>query len=299
MRRGASVCLVTALSACSLLTSLDEFTGGNAGNVGDGGGVDAVGLGDGATGDGPGPDDAADASDAGERSRLYSLAVLADMPRGYWRLEEIAGTVAKDETGRNHGIYVAGPLLGERGVAGSYAAKLSSNTNARMRVESTDFRYAGTAPYSVELWAKFGELKDYQWLASTETVGTGNARSGWSILADAIGDIRYEVWRTDPGGAPPAQVRGLTLTSTTVVPGGPFHHLVMVYTGSAVIGYIDGIDKTPFPTTGPAPDTGGQLLWGCRGDLFYCLDDWTIDELAIYDYALGPARVQQHYDLGK
>ena len=36
-----------------------------------------------------------------------------------------------------------------------------------------------------------------------------------------------------------------------------------------------------------------------RPDATYCLDDWVIDEVAIYDVVLPSARVKAHYDLGK
>jgi hypothetical protein len=297
MRRGASVCLLAAvpLSACSLLTSLDGFTGGSPS---DAGATDTTVLGDAATeAEAATVTDASDGGgDAPDRSALYAAAVLADSPRGYWRLEETNGTVAKGETGSYDGIYVAAPLLGEPGVAGSRAMKLRAGTQARMRVESNDFRYVDNKPYTVELWAKVGELKDYQWLSSTEVIG-GGARRGWSLLAGADGQIRYEGWRTDDGGSP-AQVRGLLVSATGLPSGGDFRHIVMAYTGAAVIGYIDGVPKSPFVTSGKIPDVG-QLMWGCRSDLAYCLDDWTIDELAIYDFELKAERVKAHYDLGK
>jgi hypothetical protein len=164
-----------------------------------------------------------------------------------------------------------------------------------MRVESSDFRYAGVKPYSVELWAKVGELRDYQWFGGTELLGGGN-RNGWSLLADVDGHIRYEVWRTEDAGA--MQVRGLFVSTVPLPAVGGFHHIVMTYNGTHVIGYVDGVANFPFATTGVAPDTG-ELVWGCRGDLAYCLDDWTIDELAVYDVPLSAERAKAHYDLGK
>ena len=292
MRRGAAVGFLAALSACSLLNSLDGFTGGAAP---DGGPV--VGN-DGATEAAP-IVDASDAADvtATDRSQLYALAVLADKPRGYWRLEETSGVAAKDETGNYGGTYLAGPMLGKPGVVGSRAVKLRKNTNARLRIDTADFRFSGNKPFTVELWAKVGVLEDYQWLGGTELVGSG-VRTGWSFFVKGDGNVRYEVWRTDDGG-PPIQPRGLTLTTTPLALGGAFRHIVLAYTGSALIGYIDGVDKiVNSPSAAPDVDTG-VFVWGCRGDLANCLDDWTIDELAIYDFELSAARVTAHYDLGK
>ena len=47
----------------------------------------------------------------------YRDAVLATNPAGYWRLGEPMGsTVARDEMGLHHGIYVGGPVLGAPGL---------------------------------------------------------------------------------------------------------------------------------------------------------------------------------------
>jgi len=219
--------------------------------------------------------------------------VLADKPLGYWRLEETSGTNAKDETGRNDGTYVNGPLLGQPGVAGSRAAKLPKDSDARVAILSGDFEFTGNAPYSVELWARPAVFKDYQWLAATEHYSGG--RRGWSLLVDAAGVIRYEAWNAGDGGDD--QTRGVLVNGTSLTLGA-FQHIVVAYTGSVVFGYVNGAQTTMFTTRGLVPE-GGPLIWGCRGDIAACLDDWVIDELAIYDFPIAPERVKAHYDLGK
>jgi hypothetical protein len=289
MRRAVVVTVLALVSACSLI-SLDGLSGG--GEAADGGGTDAIVSAEVGT-DATTPIDAADGEAGPTPSQTYALAVLSDKPRGYWRLEETAGIAAKGENGSYDGVYLMGPTLGEPGVAGSRAIKLRKDTLARMEVDSADFRFPGKAPYSVELWAKPGVLEDYQWLGGTEQGNTG--RTGWSLLVDRNGTILYEVWDPEDGGN--NQERGIPLTATNLVPGA-FHHIVMTYNGTAIVGYVDGVKTITFPTNGIAPNTG-TLLWGCRGDLQGCLDDWTIDELAIYDFAIEELRVKAHYDLGK
>ncbi len=49
----------------------------------------------------------------------YSAAVLADTPRGYWRLGEASGTTAVDASGNNHtGTYLNDVALGRTGCCG-------------------------------------------------------------------------------------------------------------------------------------------------------------------------------------
>jgi hypothetical protein len=290
VRRLCVALLAAVLGACSLLTSVSGLSGGPD--------PDPVDSGDAASVEAA-PSDAllaqeADVDAGPSRSDSYALAVLADQPLGYWRLDESAGPTAKDETGRHDGVYVSAPSLGVPGVAGSRAMKLARDTGAHIEVASSDFHFATNAPYSVELWASAGDQKKYQWLGGTEH-RVDNARSGWSVFAQDQGLLRYEVWASDGDGGSD-QRRGVLITESTTV--GAFHHIVVAYTGSAVIGYVDGLQTASLASTAAAPDNG-DLVWGCRGDLSACLDDWVIDELAIYDFVLTGGRVKAHYDLGK
>ncbi|MDB5219121.1 MAG: Autotransporter adhesin [Myxococcaceae bacterium] len=291
-----AVASLTAASACSLLTSLDGLSSGEptdaATDTSPTPPVDAGGDAPSGMNDSGGDVDAADA--APSRSALYASAVLADNPLGYWRLEETAGMTAKDETGRNDGAYVNTPLLAQPGVAGSAAAKLPATLKSRIAVATGNFGFTGNAQYTVELWVKPGTFRDYQWLSGTELEVPN--RRGWSLLADANGAIRYETWTSDGDGGS-LQTRGLFVSGASLVQD-TFAHIVLAYTGSVALGYVDGVNTTMFNTVGMTPP-GGPLLWGCRGDLQQCLDDWVIDELAIYDFPLSQARVKAHYDLGK
>ena len=293
----AALLPAAVLTACSLLTSLDGLTGGPAtddagrdtattpveGGGGDGGG-DATSTGDGG--------DSGDA--APSASTLYANAVLSDKPLGYWRLEETTGTTAKDETGHNDGTFINLPLLAQPGIAGSLAAKLPTDAKSRMAVTTGDFGFTGNAPYTIELWAKPGAFKDYTWFGGTEIEASG--RRGWSLLGGADGRLRYEVWNPDADGGD-VQTRGLFVSGTPITVGA-FAHVVLAYTGRVAFGYVNGVQTTMFNTVGKCPPAG-PLLWGCRSDIVHCLDDWVIDELAIYDFALDGARVEAHYALGK
>ena len=287
------------LTACSLLTSLDGLSNGGNGAGGDDGGGDSSVMSLDGAGSGLDGGTSSDGNDGGNvdaalsASDRYAQAVLADRPLGYWRLDETSGTVAKDETGQNAGTYVNAPVLAQPGVAGSHAAKLPNGSDARVAVLTGNFEFTGNAPYSIEIWVRPAVFKDYQWLAATEHNNGG--RRGWSLLADANGGIRYEAWNAGDGGDD--QTRGVLVNSTPLTLG-TFQHVVVAYTGSVVFGYVNGVQTTMFTTSGLVPQ-GGPLLWGCRGDLAACLDDWVIDEVAIYDFPLKAERVKAHYDLGK
>ena len=292
--------LAVAAVGCSLLTSLDDLSGGasgDGGNASDGLVANAE-AGDGRTGtsDAVGDADGSNSGDAASASDLYASAVLADLPLGYWRLEEISGTSANEETNRYGGTFKGTPTLGVPGVAGSRAMRVPTGSHATMTAPGADFRFPGNVPYSIEVWAKPGVIRDYAIMVSTEVPPNAEGRAGWTMVTDGQGIVHFEVWVPNDGGY--LQARGIPMSPTTITMGN-FHHLVAVYTGTDMIGYIDGVLGVRVAMSGAAPNLGGSLIVGCRADVSFCLDDWTIDELAIYDHVLTPARVNEHYELGK
>lgn len=131
----------------------------------------------------------------------------------------------------------------------------------------------------------------------TEIPQTGSSRSGWSLIGFANAAVNYEVWQPSQDGGGGGNVRALPLSPTPLTTG-RLHHLVVTYDGSRIVGYFDGVNGNTRSASG-AVQGGGDLYWGCQADMTSCLDDWLIDELAIYDSVLQPDRVKAHFDLGK
>jgi hypothetical protein len=293
-----ALALLALLTACSFFTSLDDFSDGTpSATEADGGPAPDTVRGD--------ASEAADTSetplDAGDpRSAAYAAAVLLDHPISYFRFEETSGTTAKDEIGAHEGLYVFSALLTEPGVANSHATRFPSSTNAHVEVPSTSFRFPGSAPFSLELWVKPAAFTSYQWLMSTEK--GQNPRRGWSVFANGDGELRYEAWGpavTD--AAIESLVRwgsfGAPLTLER------FHHLVITFDGSLLLGFLDGVQEMSRAAGGLVPDAG-SLVVGCRAfipgaDFVSCLANWTVDEVALYAYPLTWARVSAHYERGR
>jgi len=91
----------------------------------------------------------------------YGLAVLANSPLGYWRLDEKSGTIAHDYVAGNNGVYGTKVLPGRPGANlvdthtaaefGYLAASNSCVTNIQM-----DFSTTSNATFSVEAWVNGG-----------------------------------------------------------------------------------------------------------------------------------------------
>ena len=239
--------------------------------------------------------DGADEPSASPADR-YREAILADRPLAYWRLDETSGTTAKDEKGAHPGVYELAPTLGSTGIFGTPGAvELPSATNAHVRIPGTDFSFGGVASYSVELWVKPKAFHSFDWLVSTEVTPP---RLGWSVLVGETGEVLYEVWRPNDAGGP--EVRSLSSKKSLVLD--RFQHVVVTYNGAMMRVYIDGKLDNANPAPRDAPDDG-VLLLGCRrnadGTVSGCVDGWTLDEVAIYDFPLTDTQVFAHYEAGK
>jgi hypothetical protein len=293
MPRLVAFLVFVGLGACAVLVPLDGLTGGETVDTGSDVGVAQSGrvpdaadvrLPDAAT-DGDGASPGAD----------YRAAVLADRPIGYWRFEELSGRVAKDELGLHDGTYLDEPTLGASGVIPeTRAVEFPSGGIARVDIPGDVFRFAGGAPFTIEVWAKPRVFKNYQWLGGTDAV-VGGARSGWALTVNDAGLARYESF------VPPATlIRGL-VQDTQPLTIGVFQHLVWTFDGTVGRVYVNAAFRGEETWTSSATNSG-NLVMGCLrqdGTFAHCLDGWTLDELAIYDVQLTRARLQVHVDLGK
>ncbi len=228
--------------------------------------------------------------DAGASS--YAAAVLEDRPVAYWRLGERSGAVAKDELGRTPGTYSAGITLGQAGAVGDGDTAVAVGAG---RLEIGDvFPFSETSSFSVELWVK-PSLNDenVRFIFERGTLGTGENESGYTLRFAGAGSPFMEFLRfcaTNDAGE----------NGATYLVGGfasdHFRHVVTTYDGSRAALYLDGKLERAASTSVSCPSRPGVLVFGdrARGQTFKF--EGALDEVAIYDKALLPGRVQRHYD---
>jgi cytochrome c553 len=229
--------------------------------------------------------------------------VQQDHPLAYWRFEDaaadaagpIADRRARSETG-SHAAQYRGAVADTAGVPGIGGQAATFQTPGAHVWVPPDAALDGNV-ISVEFWFNSTQaFPDRYWPGSGTFLSkatASNASSDWVIIA---GSARAE----DPGrvivgsGAQPGS--DVTLYSPTRLSDGLWHHVV--WTRSAAgenCLYIDGdlaavgsdsggtVSNTRPITIGGDPVLGGRDLLGA------------MDEVAIYDYALAPRRVQAHF----
>jgi hypothetical protein len=231
-------------------------------------------------------------------SNTYRDLVMGDRPIAYWRFEEDAGPIARDEMGKHDAFYKGPVALGRPGILAGGSAVEFPLSKGRSYISQSDpiFRFPGNVPYTVEVWVKAKSLNDYARLLSTEEPDSG---AGWWIgTGQDGGRLAYAV--TD-GAAPIRQA-----IYNVNLPLDGFHHVVWIFKADgpgtgAVYLFLDGTSpQRGVDQWSPALDVG-SLTWGCRITMdgpVNCLDG-VIDEAAIYDYALSETQVASHVLAGR
>ena len=224
----------------------------------------------------------------------YAATVLADSPRGYWRLGESSGTTAADQTGANSGAYqfgvvlgVAGAVVGDANTAGRFDGTDDKVSMADPANGSLDF---GTGDFTVEAWVKT-TVNGEQAILSKRSTTAGNPFWQFTVTNDPghDGQIRVNI------------VAGATLEvygPATRVDDGAWHHVVVVFdrdAGATI--YVDGLSVfRPGATTADVGNAGPFLIGKSTGYNHFKGD---LDEVAVYPSALTATRILAHYAAGR
>jgi hypothetical protein len=277
--------------ACSLTTSLTGFSNGKDDSLaGAEGGLGEAGADTGAGSDGPLATDAPASTDAAGTS-AYAAAVLADKPMLYYRLGEkdVAGKARDSSSAGRAATFKGSVVCGVPGaIAGDVdtACRFDNNTTAVFLADGPKF--TGLLPYSLEAWAR-----------PTNVQGAGGhvvaaceqePNDGYAMFFYQGAAPRWE--RETPAGtdttlAPPISLSG-------------YVHLVGTYDGTTLRLYVDGALASNSPSTKTYPGSHGQpfsIGANSNADTNYFEGD--IDEVALYDHVLSPARIKAHHDIGK
>ena len=277
----ATVGLTLAHGACTSSSKTVLATGGATGSGGADASSDAGGSGG--------------ASGSGGTALSYEGMVVSDGPSLYWRELTGLGSVGDVSPKRNDGNYSgcvepsvasAGPTIR---LCGGYL------------YGADIFDFADKAPFTFEAWIKPErvQLSEFARIAGKENP-VPEPRQGWNLIL--IG------WQQDGGTAALAferwYVADASPTRTGVVLDNPsissdsFTHVVVTYDSTTCRVYLNGVWAAEALSQASVPDTTSTFRVGADS-----LGGHTwigeIDEVAVYEKALLPARIAAHYDRGR
>jgi hypothetical protein len=251
----------------------------------------------------------------------YGAIVAADNPVAYWRLDETNGTLAEDAVGTFDGAYTPGPgtitYSVPTGIPNSTDPAVTLAGGATIQVPWAPELNPDTA-WSVETWLNPSSLSlngnDYRIVLSSEynDQNAGYPYNGWYLYQQPANDFAFV---PQPGNGfitagPNNPANGNQLIA------GNWYHLVVTDDTTNWNIYINGALITSYPVANipfipngdginpdgnaalnsvDASDDGANFVIGQRDDAQFGTFLGTVDDTAIYQYALSPHQVALHY----
>lgn len=216
-------------------------------------------------------------------SSIYRQAVVADSPVSWWRLADPSGTTAVDEQAAHSGTYVNTPTLGSAGAFPDNAAVTFASASSQT-VDCGDLSLFEAGDCTYEAWVKSATLAEQTAFSEGTSAGT----NGFARLYIAGSGVATAAARNDAGTT-------YTVSGAANLVGTAFHHVVLVKSGTTLSLYADGA-ATGTPATVSGTFTQNKSRIGALGRssdaVFF---NGTIDEVAVYNYALSAASIAAHY----
>ena len=215
---------------------------------------------------------------------------MSGSPNAYWRLGEPSGFPQDSSVGAHHATATGGtPTYGVAGgVTGDADTAITFNgtSNYFDVPDSSGLNFGDVL--SAECWFKLSDRT----VGNTQFVrrgGTGAYSFGYGGDA-ASGGAPNTVFLARTGTGAIANSTQ-TITDTTT-----WHHAVVTKNGSTVKIYVDGVEGTTIVLSQTLIDVSATLRIGAHQSATEYFKG-TLDELALYSYALSPAQVAAHYAL--
>ncbi|WP_199424898.1 PKD domain-containing protein [Actinotalea solisilvae] len=223
----------------------------------------------------------------------YLQDVLDDAPTALWRLGETSGTALHDTTGFRPATGYSVTRNATGAIAGD-ADRATTFGGSTASYASTDVAVNAPETYSVEAWFRTTSTR------GGKIIGFGNRRTGTSTAADR------HLYLDNQGrvhfGMQTSSLQ--TVNSGTGLNNGAWHHVVGTYENGTMRLYVDGAEVAQ--RSDVAWERAYWGYWRLGGDR---LNGWpndptsdylngTIDEAAVYSYALPAATVAEHRTAG-
>lgn len=251
----------------------------------------------------------------------YGAIVAADNPVAYWRLDETNGTLAEDAVGTFDGTYTPGTGAITYGVSSG----IPHTTDAAITLAGGATIQVLWAPelnpdtgWTLESWLNPTTLSqnggDYRVVFSSEynDQSAGFPYNGWYLYQQPANNFAFVPQPAnafiDAGPNDPANNNQLVA--------GKWYHLVITDDLNNFNIYINGVLITSFPVAGvdfipngdginpdglaalnsvDGADDNANFVFGQRDDFAFGTFLGSVDDTAIYNYALSPQQVAGHY----
>jgi len=211
----------------------------------------------------------------------YPAVVLPDAPAAYYRLGE-TGAVAADQAGGPNGSYGGTITQAQPSLLPSGDGKSLYVNGGGVAIPDAPANELGAGDFSIECWVRIpGGAGGYQTFVD-------NPNRNYSLFFQS--SSYWYVGVGGPGGGGSIAYAATDWTTT--------HHVVVTVSGSSFSTWIDGVQSGPNVTGhGTQNSASGFAIaenpsGGGAGLSAY------LQEFALYNKVLTPARIQAHYNAG-
>jgi hypothetical protein len=203
----------------------------------------------------------------------------------YWRFDEGSGAAAGDSVGGNDGTLINGPQW-TTGIVGE-ALSFDGVDNRVSISDDSSLRF--TSAMTLEAWINTPLTADMANGGRVFAKSDSSFSRGYALCVDSDGSIIFNT-------------RGIdwSIVAHSVVTANDWNHIVATYDGSAKKIYVNGVEEASEGTTGSISTSNDDLWIGSPhySDTTARMFNGLIDEAAVYNRALTPEKIQQHYQDG-
>jgi hypothetical protein len=209
---------------------------------------------------------------AWENPQAFGNAELAGLI-GWWKFDETEGTNAADSSGNgNNGILVGNAAWRPQGGKLGGAIELDGNGDY-VKIDN-EAAFDITGQITISTWVNITSVPQ-EW---TGIVTKGD--SAWRMSTDYANNVfHFGVGQND------------FLNGRTAVSAGQWHHVTCVYDGQKMSIYVDGKLDTSRPRSGPIGTNDFPVCIGENLELTGRCWSGLIDDVRIYNYALGEKEI--------
>jgi hypothetical protein len=243
-------------------------------------------------------------------TNVYQAAIIGQFPRAYYPLNETNGTLAMDliRTGDDDGTYVSNdplmpPLLGQPGASsylGTAVAFDATVTNGVIINNPNAMGIVGNI--TLEAWVQLQNASPQHIVTHSSAIDANPSKQANILGIDDFGE--YYIGSHQDTRNPNNDVNAFYPVPPEDI--GTWVHLVGTYDSATTTWHLyrNGVEvaNTSDPT-GALSANGGWAIGGRNANsvpqnVQYPSVTGSINNVAIYDYALTPGAVLQHYQIG-
>lgn len=231
----------------------------------------------------------------------YYSTIINDSPIAYWRLGETSGTIAVDEYGGFNGTYNGNYILGQNSLVATDVINtavefIGGSVRSASEVTGVSLGSLGSLsfPISFELFFNITDISTVSSLFATH-----RNDSGYSGFSAYVTSANIYFFMGNGASGFNSAGRNSVAASTTILQDITYHLVVVATSLTDANIYINGIELShTLDGTSPSLDTSrgegyiGSIQSSQTGAWFVT---GKIDEFSMYDYALTPTQIHDHY----